>query len=261
MKKVVILTLIIMFSFSCNSSKPIENPEKYFGTAPTEDIGTGILLFMTFMSNDLQLFSEPSDTSHFATLNLTPKGAKFKPSCFKQFFNPISDTLLVYPSLHFRVLEYDSAWMKIVFDERAQRTCYIKNEYEIYDNGEEEFIFSFFDESFITWENYLLSGEHIRHFKNRKTGERHTQSNGRCRPLIQINLPLEENPPLYDSINGKIIPIKDRCYFYEFHPLEIQDEWLRVKRFPYWKDYEEGWIRWRNGSQILVKVVEEWGID
>ena len=252
-----------MFGNSCGKS--IENPEKYFGTADTADIGIGILDFITFMSNDLRFFSEPSDTSHFATLTLTNKGVKFKPSGFKQFFNPISDTLLVYPTYHLRVLEYDSLWMKIVFDESAQRTCYIKNEYliQIYDidNGDEEFVLSFFDESFMTWEEYFLSGEHIRPFKNKKTGKRHTSSNARFIPLIQIVLPLEENPPLYDSINGKIIPVKDRCYLYEFLPLELQDEWLRVKLFPYWDDYEEGWIRWRNGSQILVKVLEEWGIE
>jgi len=270
---IFILICSISSFLGCGSQCKITSDIKqYFGATQIEDNfeiaeteGIGILHFTRwgFVTNSVDFFNMPSNTARFATLSFTSEGHKWKPSQnFKQFFNPLSNYLAgsYKVSLLVRVLEYDCDWMKIVFDETEQRTCYIKNEYQSYTNGYGEFNKNLFDDSFQTWESYFLGEERIRTYKNNETNTYKPYSWHFIRPLIQIDLPLDENLPLYDIPNGKIIPVEDRSYLYEFFPLEMQGEWLRVE-FYFPPENMEGWIRWRNGRKILVKIVEEWGIE
>jgi|GEM_PF-6845432 len=233
MRKIIILVQIAMFGISCNN-RSIKNPEKYFGTADT--IGIGITDNLTF-DGRTDFFSAPSDTTLFATLINTRKGYKFKPSRFKQYFNPISDTLAT-PYCMFRVLEYDSTWIKIVFNEKNHQTCYIKRVHTINNI-----------DYFQTWENYFLGKMQI------MFGEHKGEWSNMLQPLVVLT----GDATPYDTINGNTIPFY-RDHYNEFLTLEVQGEWMRVK--PADKaDIEECWIKWRNGSQILVIIEQLAKID
>lgn len=275
MKQTIVFTLIIMISLSCNSNKPIENLEKYFGTAQTADIG--VLRDMPWGNRSMrwgkdfmEFFSQPDEKTRFATIKKVGRDKegtsifKFKPTNFEVFFNPFS---VQGSAWTFRVLEYDSLWMKIIVDENTLRTCYIKNTifYAEYIEGVRKLYT--FENKFQTWENYfrgewrndtIINGRMVGYIKDRTP------------PLVII----KENPTLYEKINGEIISLDEECQFIALELRELQDEWmygciLKLKSNNEWKywtyfriynnfntNYMRCWIRWRDGNRILITTDE-----
>ena len=281
MKKIVILTFIIMFGISCGK-KPIENPEQYFGIAETEDIG--VLREMPWGSKNMwweddfmEFFSEPDEKTRFATVKVNDKGVpKFDPTNFEDFFNPFSIQSILFT---FRVLEYDSLWIKIIVDENTLRTCYIKNTI-LYPDKIDGFKKHYtFETKFRTWGNYF-----------RGKPEKDTIINGKefsiyePIPLVKI----KENPTLYrDTIYRDIISLNEKYKIFAIEPIEIQGEWMHgyilgleenTEReyggyteysdridWTYWTyilvneklgNWAECWIKWRDGNRMLITTDE-----
>ena len=277
MRKAIILTLIILFGISCGN-KPVENPEKHFGTAETANIG--VLKYMPWGNKNMlwedefmEFFSEPDEKTCFATVKVNKKGVpKFDPTNFEDYFNPFSIQSILFT---FRVLEYDSLWMKIVVDENALRTCYIKNSV-LYPDKIDGFKKHYtFEAKFQTWKKYFR-------------GERDIITDGKVVGSTYDGVPLvhiKENPTLYrDTIYKDIIALNGKNKTFAIEPIEIQGEWI----YGYILELEENseqeygcttyadgridwtyilidndfnnrmkcWIKWRDGNHILITTDE-----
>jgi len=54
--------------------------------------------------------------------------------------------------------------------------------------------------------------------------------------------------------------INRQFLFVERNERKLQKSHTKKKRQNINVNSEDRWIRWRNGSQVLVQIIEEWGI-
>lgn len=82
------------------------------------------------------------------------------------------------------------------------------------------------------------------------------------RYLKRVEFITKRNLKIYDKPNGKIIFEDKHNKFLPFNVIELKGDWIKLKKgfgrefnFDESKNYD-GWIQWKNGNEILIKIVE-----
>lgn len=143
------------------------------------------------------------------------------------------------PSVVFRVAAIEGRNYRVVINEHSGETAVIKipESYTIY-KGTDIFHDSEYDQLnppnnncylFEKWEEYILRAE----------------------------LVLQPKLVLYDAPNGKVVYSKtdDENDFNPMHVHELKGDWARID-FRDHNDFANKWIRWRDGNNLLVSIIE-----
>lgn len=269
MKTVLALLIISLGILSCNYKNQKNMKEEIdldscFVKENVKDIG----VLRIPEKSVLKLYSRPDTTAGFASIrggNYEPM-IHFTPEELKDFFHPLyyAYSGTEYPDgknydisnyiirdLTFRVVSSDGDWIKIVFDEKESRTCYLKNLKELYDDDREVSEIDFYD-SFETWENYFFGGERI--YLDIHGNPTSLKRNAQCL-LIDINI-----KELLDKIDGKPLTI-EKDEYKSFWAEAIEGEWMYLVEYNWTDNAFKGWVRWRNEDAILIDYQETWGLE
>lgn len=233
MKRIVILLLFIPFFAALNAqNKELINEHfgrtKKFGMGVTRDVPT-------------VLYSRFDEQSKFATLYLSPSGNEDKimltPDDFASLCSPFYFSShkgqYSYTDVTFRVINTTGNWMEIVFNEKEGLTCYVKRD--------ERTRFQTWDEYFMgkNW-CYIKDGEYL---------------GGQSLPKIMIGL---NGQSIHDKVKGSVI---HKNLSLNCHATQVIGEWIYVESTTYDVDKIEGWVRWRKDNDVLVTILETWGLE
>jgi hypothetical protein len=271
----VLLLLII----SCNSRDKGQNInrdnldmrqdidiKRCFTIENTPDIG--VLNMNTY--KDITLYEKPDSTTKFASIagDARHPVLYFSPKELEHFFDPLyfyysgsyeddkgrnSDIAnYIIRDWTFRVVSMDDNWIKIVFDEKGHRTCYLKNWKEriLYEGTDTKREICLEDE-FQTWENYFR-GEERTSFSI--TGERAASR------VFQNALITIRNQVLLDKIDGTPILLKKNMDYY-FLSDSMRGDWIHLVKYGCEGEKIIGWLKWRTGNKIMIKFTKTFGLE
>jgi hypothetical protein len=203
-----------------------ENDEQPFDTLSFEKQFNGVILFKTNRIGSLNPYSMSGGDSNKAASENIRRG------------------LIRFPAvLTFRVLEADHNFYRIVVNEKTFETVVIKKNPEYAMLPKRELFGPSIPKDkpykgyyiYETWEHLLLRAE-----------------------FVDFDIDYE----VYDKPEGNVIYKNIGNQFLPYNVTEVKGDWIKVKKAVLRESYfdgiekAEGWVKWKSGNKILVKIVE-----